>query len=850
MTRLSKYLITIHTLLLLLHVRGVGQQDFVQKYRGKSFNNITLETSLKPFKKNDKKYIQAVAKEMFTQWHSLLRHADTVSVMLWTGDGSEILDYRGKMDQVLEWARYMGNPNTQHEVGAGPKELSLHERAYLYIDEPPTFTYSDLQYIIQTLKRVGKEATGKVIRVGATFDPGPEFAKSDFKYKRHREILGGNLHLSGGLTTGKGNYFVSCYSVLNGDTVSYAGYPKGIPDGTPFGTFFGRQSQHFLTDLDYDYIWFSNGFGFGTETWSSTGAIFNGKAFNTAKLPDVKEKINRFWKLFRNECPGFRIETRGTNLSAGADLARDGVDLRNLYTSNLNILPPPNSPWAAMDGDFGLELVGYMSRISSLPDDRFLFRFYTHDPWWVNSPWLDRYGREPHDIYLPMSVSRLTAGGTVNLPTHLNFLTIDNSYGDMPKQVPDEVIPHILKARYDSPTAPGPLVWIYPFETYHNWAEKYPERLQQIYFGDWFIRQAINEGLPLNTVVSDNNFIKIQKNKQTKPFSESVLISIVPDANSDLEQQLIDFIEQGGNLVVYGPADHASNRFLNILNLRNMQSLEGEFDVTYSGFQSDSILNYKKLPLRHNQLSSGGGLSTATKNTQDLYTRELLKLKQASILRIGALSRSLPQWKGGKVVYLRGTNSSNHTGGRLLTPDNPEKFSIGPAYLRYICQEFGFYYLIEKGAASIKSPVLTIARSNNGFQFSGYVPNTTVKQKFKMLQGAPLFNGLHAELDSGFAAYHLPTSWHKECRIFVEQRKGTVLAKEIFTGQKDLKKKITVSGLKNATVKVYADADTDPATVQFFNNGKKNKQPVVLRNSSQGSYYVVENISGDLTIAW
>src|SRR5690606_34221315 len=202
--------------------------------------------------------------------------------------------------------------------------------------DPPEFTYEDLKFIVQTLKRIGKESTGKVVRVGATFDPGPEFAKSDFKYNRHREILGGNLHLGNSLTTGKGAHFVSCYAVLDGDTVSYAGYPTGIPDGTEFGTFFGRQSQHFLTDLGYDYLWLSNGFGFGTETWSSTGAIFTGTDFETEKLADVKSKINRFWMLFRNECPGFRIETRGTNLSAGADLARDGVDLRTLYKSDLN----------------------------------------------------------------------------------------------------------------------------------------------------------------------------------------------------------------------------------------------------------------------------------------------------------------------------------------------------------------------------------------------------------------------------------------------------------------------------------------------------------------------------------
>src|SRR5690606_31155623 len=91
---------------------------------GKPFNCITLEASLKPFKKNDKADIMAVASEMFIQWHSLLRHTDTVAVMLWTSDGSEILDYRGDLRQSLEWAKYLGNPNTAHEVGAGPEELS------------------------------------------------------------------------------------------------------------------------------------------------------------------------------------------------------------------------------------------------------------------------------------------------------------------------------------------------------------------------------------------------------------------------------------------------------------------------------------------------------------------------------------------------------------------------------------------------------------------------------------------------------------------------------------------------------------------------------------------------------
>ena len=260
------------------------------------FNDIHLEMSLKPFKVNDRDSIDQVCRNIFLQWAPLLRHADTVSVMLWTADGSEILNYTGDSDQRLEWAQYVGNPNTEHEVNSGPKELSLHQRAYDYIPNPPFYTYGDLKYIVSALKKQGEALTGKVVRIGETFDPGPEFAKSEFKYKKHPEICMGN--------TMGAKTFVCCYATLNEDKEHYAGYPDGIPQGTPFGTFFGKQSQHFLTDMGFDFLWFSNGLGFGMETWGSTGAVFDGKRFHPEKLNDTREKIG--WEkahIFRHGKP-------------------------------------------------------------------------------------------------------------------------------------------------------------------------------------------------------------------------------------------------------------------------------------------------------------------------------------------------------------------------------------------------------------------------------------------------------------------------------------------------------------------------------------------------------------------
>ena len=463
---------------------------------------------------------------------------------------------------------------------------------------------------------------------------------------------------------GKGT-FVCSYSVLHADDVAYAGFPDGIPEGTPFGTFFGRQCQHFLGDLGFDYIWFSNGFGFGLETWGVTGAVFDGESFNTGDIAGVREKILEFWKLFREECPEFPIETRGTNLSTGMDLASDGVPLRSIYRGGFGMAPPPNSPWAALDGDFGLELVGYMSSIAEIPGDRYPFRYYTHDPWWLNSPWLDRYGREPHDIYLPMAVARVNEQGETMPPTDILFLTIDNSYGEMPVEVPNEVIPHILRGRADSPDRPGPVVWVYPFDEYHDMTFGDPPRVGEVLFGDWYMRQAVNTGLPLNTVISTANLHNALA-VQPDLFRESVLVSIVPDAGSDLERTLTDVIEAGGRVLLYGPLQHASDTLLDALNVRREAPIDGELTLELN--EEPDITHRIQSPrkLQHRPLTCAGGIEAVLADKGDAHTAVRATVHNDAESRVIALSRSLPDWNGGGVAWVRGTNSNHYRGGRLL----------------------------------------------------------------------------------------------------------------------------------------------------------------------------------------
>ena len=758
----------------------------------KPLKSVTLEMSLKPFRSTGQKEIEAVCFSLFDAWRPLVRHADRVCVMLWTADGSEILDYTGRDEDEIEWCRYIGgaNPLTDWDKENDPRGEGLHTRWYYYTDNPPVFQNKTLRRIIATLKRVGTEVTGKPVLVGETFDPGPEFAKSDFKYKRHNEICIGD-------SMGRKS-MVCCYGVLNGDSYHYAAYPDGIPDGTPFGTFFGRQAQRFLTDMGFDYLWLSNGFGFGTETWGVTGATFDGEKFYPEKIDDVQGRIMEFWRLFRQE---FRlpVETRGTNLTAGIDFATDAVNLKKIYEGGFDILPPPNSPWAALDGDFGLELAGYMSRMAELPSsppmtsgktpDSYLFRFYIHDPWWMNSPWMDRYEGQPHDIYLPLAVTKINSQGKTVPPDHMNFLTVDNSLGEMPESCANEVIPHLLKCFETAPDQPSPFVWVYPFREYHENADA----ISKAFFEEWFLIKAINSSLPVNTVVSSDRFVSIYK-KQPDFLKNSVLVVPVPDRKSALNQTLFDFIRRGGRVMLYGSLTNADAGLLKALDLNLSEPLFGEMqieiamkeDVTANGEYPNRLVYYGEL--------SDGGVDTVPDGIDPAAT-VLAGVNQNGCKRVVLSSVCRSEWNGGGIVWCRGYSCSRAENDTDMYP-LARLFTLSAGV-------FGFDFKLVKQNVSAKEPVITLHRNRNLLWVSGYNPDTTTDIHLKTPLGAPLLIGYETMMKDGCSVYRLPRAWRNECRVFVRQRDGGVLGcRERAPVSFTQRHKLEVNGLKNADVYV------------------------------------------------
>ncbi len=701
------------------------------------FKDITLEMSFKPFKKTNDEYIRKVCKKIFKQWYPLLKDSRTVSIMLWIGDGSEILEYDRHMAKEIEWAQYIGTANNPFN-DTGDDSICTHKFKYLYMDNPPSFTYGTVKRIVEILKEEGrKEFPRKKILVGETFDVGPEFAVSDFKYKNHTEICTGETLDNFG--------FVDCTAKLHADNVSYASYPNGIPEGTPIGLFLGKQTDAFLKDMGMDFIWLSNGFGFSADPWSLKGKVFDGKNFNGKKLTETKEKVFEFWKLFREGCPDFPIRVRGTNNTVGIDYATDAVPIYDIYNGGFNIDAVPNSPWAAIDDNYGLEIMGHLTRNAELPTKDFLFRYYLHDPWWANSPWYDRYGGAPMDIYLPLAVTRIDENGNAKSADNLNILTVDNSFGDMPDACVNECIPHILKAKKDAGDAPAPLVLVYPFREYSTTTDE--SVIKQMYSGDTYIVDAINHSLPLNCVISTDNFLKVD----LSIFKNHIIISPVSET-AEVLQKICAFKDAGGQVILYG---------------------------------IETALNKIR------------GLNFITINTETAH----------------------------------------------------------PTAMRKALEQFGYFIDFHNPHDGKKDTTLTISNSNNGLFFSIYNQTTLSEMRLRFPLGVPIFIGTDAIIENGIGKYKFSRSEHLECRVFVNQEKGIVSMREKAPCSKMYRRKITLTGLRNATVCYFpeeycknAGAAVGPLDYEWYKNPVLLDDRFKVVTDQHGTYLKGENITGDLIL--
>lgn len=791
---------------------------------------LELELSLKPFRNAAESEIRRVGKTLFDQYEVLIGKAEKCSLLLWAADGSEMLDYQGDMEAPFEWGKWIGSANHP-----GGPDTSLPEdrqpfwkRARLYCDSPYPFTYSDLKRIVAGLKTLFLERYSSELQVGTTFDPGPEFAVSDFKYNRHRECCSG-FNCFGGKS------FVCCYMHLRGDARKYAAFPDGIPDGTSFGTFLGRQARLYCRDLGFDHIWFSNGFGLGLEPWGACGAVFDGERFDPARCGSVRKTILEFWHDFRKECPEIPVELRGTNHSTAMDLAVDGVPLREIYQTP-RLTAPPNSPSQSLDENYAMEITGFLSHTAELPVNGIIpFRCYLHDPWFLHSAYLHLYGRSFHDMDLPLSLASVGPDGGTRAVNSLNILGTDNARGELPPLPAHEVAVALERRLEPLPDAPGPLVWVYPFDEVHNLAAK-GERLEEILAADYLIRGAVDLGFPLNTVVSLKSFL-------TAFPALSGRILVVPTLatlNLQAMKQLEEFLARGGKILFYGPA--RGKAIERLLGLQAVPGLEGELE-----FPGGKCM--------HHPLYSGGPLDRAG---HDPHNRIEAFYRRGKEERPALLFRALPEWNGGCAAWVRGTNSftmDKHC--YQPTPLDAAHWQFPEKLFLKALEEFHWNFHFENSISGMPPPLQTLRFHRNALYLASYGRTTTGKQWFKFPCGAPLFTGTDTVMVGGSTGYNLVRTANWECRIFLYGgTDGPLFCREVGENYTDVHRRFLIGELNHAQV-VFRPEKEFAGKVHFGTDAAfgypLNCPPAytpLLEEDAFGPFYRLENISGQLLISY
>ena len=267
----------------------------------------------------------------------------------------------------------------------------------------------------------------------------------------------------------------------------------------------------------------------------------------------------------------------------------------------------------------------------------------------------------------------------------------------------------------------------------------------------------------------------------------------------------------------------------------------------------DDIQGDRPMMMNHDSKMSGGGIETLIARPFDPDTKVFAKVIQGNHTRDVAVVTKNKDWNGGSVCYVRGTNSAAYNGGHLLTPDDPSSWFSGSAFMRLSLSHFGFSLMNQKKSVDVPDPINCISRNDNAFWFSGFVPNQTVEQYFHFPQGAPIITGWETDLKNGMASYRFPKAFFEECRIFVEQNEGIISCAEIPRRYKT-QRRIQITGLSASRVRIYPPESVSKSDIQVFLNTdypfKEGKIEPVLGDPSLGYYFELENITGQLVVAW
>ena len=145
------------------------------------------------------------------------------------------------------------------------------------------------------------------------------------------------------------------------------------------------------------------------------------------------------------------------------------------------------------------------------------------------------------------------------------------------------------------------------------------------------------------------------------------------------------------------------------------------------------------------------------------------------------------------------------------------------------------------------------SRSDNALLLAVFNPHETTDTLLRFPFGAPIPIGHEAVFGAdGLARLRFARAEHCECRVFVEQTSGIVGVREEAPVNAHFRRRLTVTGLENATVRLFPEADAvDSAAVTA--NISSDWTPVLdvgwrLVRDPVGTYLEKEGVTGDLAL--
>ena len=212
--------------LLLLSVWSCGEPTTPAPRRGPQSVVLFATPKILPDFENP----EAGAAQFLDHYEPLTSRASETILIFAVGNSEHILTYRGKQywGDDVEWARWRDD---------GWIPVSWR-----------TLNYHQIDRIVRAF-RSHAAAKGIKLKVYDQMEKGREFAKSDFKWDRHRECFSrdwDSWDIRGRLTR---------------DTRVFASAPNGIVEGTTCGKFLVDQTDHYLNDLGFDGVLYGNQLG-------------------------------------------------------------------------------------------------------------------------------------------------------------------------------------------------------------------------------------------------------------------------------------------------------------------------------------------------------------------------------------------------------------------------------------------------------------------------------------------------------------------------------------------------------------------------------------------------------------